>query len=34
MSEYGWYMGFWIGMGIIALTPIYVFLYLILQKLR
>jgi hypothetical protein len=28
-----WYMRFWIGAGLLALTPIYVLLYLIWRKL-
>ena len=34
MSEYTWYICFWVGMGVVALTPIYVLLYLILQRLN
>ena len=29
LSEYSWYMTFWLSVGVVALAPIYVFLYLI-----
>ena len=33
MSQYTWYIAFWLSVGVVALTPIYVLLFKILQKL-
>ncbi len=34
MSQHVWYVQFWIAAGVIALSPIYVLLVLILIELR
>ena len=34
VSQYSWYIWFWVGMGILTVTPIYVLLYLILKAVR
>ena len=33
MSQHLWYVTFWLSVGVVALTPIYVLLFKILQKL-
>ena len=32
-TEFGWYVWFWIGMGVVLVSPIYVLLFLIWRKL-
>lgn len=33
-SEFGWYVWFWVGMGIVLVSPIYILLYLIYSRLK
>jgi len=33
MSEHSWYITFWVAMGAITVSPIYILLYLIYQRL-
>jgi hypothetical protein len=32
-SEFSWYVWFWVGMGVVLITPLYVLLFLIYRRL-